>query len=74
MLALGHLTRPHLLFLVRLAPPAEEFKELILTLCNLIRQGQLTAPSCSEVPLQDYQQALEASMKPFVSSKQILTM
>ncbi|XP_076790221.1 enoyl-[acyl-carrier-protein] reductase, mitochondrial isoform X2 [Arvicanthis niloticus] len=52
----------------------EEFKELILILCNLIRQGQLTAPACSEVPLQDYQQALEASMKPFVSSKQILTM
>ncbi|XP_075801756.1 enoyl-[acyl-carrier-protein] reductase, mitochondrial isoform X1 [Microtus pennsylvanicus] len=53
---------------------SDEFKELILTLCDLIRQGQLTAPSCSEVPLQDYQQALEASMKPFVSSKQILTM
>ncbi|GAB1288999.1 Alcohol dehydrogenase 1 [Apodemus speciosus] len=52
----------------------DEFKELILTLCNLIHQGQLTAPSWSEVPLQDYQQALEASMKPFVSSKQILTM
>lgn len=52
----------------------DEFKELILTLCNLIHQGQLTAPTWSEVPLQDYQQALEASMKPFVSSKQILTM
>uniref|UniRef100_UPI001E1AFC7C enoyl-[acyl-carrier-protein] reductase, mitochondrial isoform X2 n=1 Tax=Jaculus jaculus TaxID=51337 RepID=UPI001E1AFC7C len=52
----------------------DEFKELIFTLCELIRQGQLTAPSCSEIPLQDYQQALEASMKPFVSSKQILTM
>lgn len=47
---------------------------MILTLCNLIHQGQLTAPTCSEVPLQDYQKALEASMKPFVSSKQILTM
>ncbi|XP_038191204.1 enoyl-[acyl-carrier-protein] reductase, mitochondrial isoform X2 [Arvicola amphibius] len=53
---------------------SDEFKELILTLCDLIRHGQLTAPACSEVPLQDYQQALEASMKPFVSSKQILTM
>ncbi|XP_064219658.1 enoyl-[acyl-carrier-protein] reductase, mitochondrial isoform X3 [Aotus nancymaae] len=52
----------------------DQFKELILTLCNLIRQGQLTAPACSQVPLQDYQRALEASMKPFVSSKQILTM
>ncbi|EDL80610.1 mitochondrial trans-2-enoyl-CoA reductase, isoform CRA_b [Rattus norvegicus] len=52
----------------------DEFKELILFLCNLIRQGQLTAPAWSGIPLQDYQQALEASMKPFVSSKQILTM
>ncbi|XP_042851978.1 enoyl-[acyl-carrier-protein] reductase, mitochondrial isoform X1 [Panthera tigris] len=51
-----------------------QFKELILTLCSLIGRGQLTAPACSEVPLQDYQRALEASMQPFVSSKQILTM
>lgn len=41
-------------------------------LCQLIRRGQLTAPACTEVPLQDYRAALEASMKPFVSSKQIL--
>ncbi|KAL1776531.1 trans-2-enoyl-CoA reductase, mitochondrial isoform X1 [Sigmodon hispidus] len=52
----------------------DEFKELILTLCDLIHQGQLRAPTCSEVPLQDYQRALEASIRPFVSSKQILTM
>ncbi|XP_003800812.1 enoyl-[acyl-carrier-protein] reductase, mitochondrial isoform X2 [Otolemur garnettii] len=52
----------------------DQFKEMILTLCDLIRQGQLTGPACTEVPLQDYQRALEASMKPFVSSKQILTM
>ncbi|XP_005395041.1 PREDICTED: trans-2-enoyl-CoA reductase, mitochondrial isoform X2 [Chinchilla lanigera] len=51
-----------------------EFKSLILTLCALIRQGQLTAPACTEVPLQDYQRALGASMEPFASSKQILTM
>lgn len=51
-----------------------QFKELILTLCSLISRGQLTAPACSEVPLQDYQRALEASVQPFVSSKQILTM
>lgn len=57
-----------------LQPPTDQFKELILTLCDLIHQGQLTAPACSEVPLQDYQRALEASMQPFVSSKQILTM
>ncbi|KAB0360877.1 hypothetical protein FD754_005033 [Muntiacus muntjak] len=52
----------------------DQFKELILTLCALIRRGQLTAPACSEVPLQDYPCALEASTQPFVSSKQILTM
>lgn len=52
----------------------DQFKELILTLCDLIRRGQLTAPACSEVPLQDYLRALEASTQPFVSSKQILTM
>lgn len=52
----------------------DQFKELILTLCDLIRRGQLTAPACSEVPLQDYLCALEASTQPFVSSKQILTM
>ncbi|XP_047648893.1 enoyl-[acyl-carrier-protein] reductase, mitochondrial isoform X2 [Phacochoerus africanus] len=52
----------------------DQFKELIFTLCDLIRRGQLLAPACCEVPLQDYQRALEASMQPFVSSKQILTM
>uniref|UniRef100_A0A8D1YC85 Enoyl-[acyl-carrier-protein] reductase, mitochondrial n=1 Tax=Sus scrofa TaxID=9823 RepID=A0A8D1YC85_PIG len=52
----------------------DQFKELIFTLCDLIRRGQLSAPACSEVPLQDYQRALEASMQPFMSSKQILTM
>lgn len=57
-----------------LHPPTDQFKELIFTLCDLIRRGQLSAPACSEVPLQDYQRALEASMQPFVSSKQILTM
>lgn len=41
-------------------------------LCQLIQKGQLTAPACTEVPLQDYKAALEASMKPFMSSKQIL--
>nr|XP_017202017.2 enoyl-[acyl-carrier-protein] reductase, mitochondrial isoform X2 [Oryctolagus cuniculus] len=51
-----------------------QFKELILTLCDLVHRGQLRAPACTEVPLQDYQRALEASTKPFVSTKQILTM
>ncbi|KAM9034157.1 enoyl-[acyl-carrier-protein] reductase, mitochondrial isoform X2 [Sarcophilus harrisii] len=52
----------------------DQFKEMILTLCDFVRRGQLMAPACSEVPLKDYQVALEASMKPFVSSKQIFTM
>ncbi|KAM5247120.1 enoyl-[acyl-carrier-protein] reductase, mitochondrial [Ctenodactylus gundi] len=52
----------------------DKFKGLILTLCDLIRQGQLTAPACSEIPLQDYQRALQTSMEPFVSSKQVLIM
>ncbi|XP_070260659.1 enoyl-[acyl-carrier-protein] reductase, mitochondrial isoform X1 [Myotis yumanensis] len=57
-----------------LQPPTDQFKELILTLCDLIHRGQLAAPACSEVPLQDYQCALETSMQPFLSTKQILTM
>lgn len=57
-----------------LHPPTDQTKELILTLCDLIRRGQLTAPACSQVPLQDYERALETSVQPFVSSKQILTM
>ncbi|XP_043388153.1 enoyl-[acyl-carrier-protein] reductase, mitochondrial isoform X7 [Chelonia mydas] len=47
---------------------------MILTLCDLIRKGQLTAPACTQVPLKDYRLALEASMKSFISSKQVLTM
>ncbi|NXH22725.1 MECR protein, partial [Bucco capensis] len=42
------------------------------TLFQLIQKGQLTAPACTEVPLEDYKTALEAAMKPFTSSKQIL--
>ncbi|KAM5269779.1 enoyl-[acyl-carrier-protein] reductase, mitochondrial isoform 1-T1 [Hipposideros larvatus] len=52
----------------------DQFKELIFTLCDFIRRGQLTAPACSEVPLQDHQRALESSMQPFVSTKQVFTM
>uniref|UniRef100_A0A8B9Q9S6 Enoyl-[acyl-carrier-protein] reductase, mitochondrial n=1 Tax=Apteryx owenii TaxID=8824 RepID=A0A8B9Q9S6_APTOW len=46
--------------------------KLAVSLCELVRKGQLTAPACTEVPLEDYRTALEASMKPFTSSKQIL--
>uniref|UniRef100_A0A8C5XA40 Enoyl-[acyl-carrier-protein] reductase, mitochondrial n=1 Tax=Malurus cyaneus samueli TaxID=2593467 RepID=A0A8C5XA40_9PASS len=40
----------------------------------LIRRGQLTAPACTQVHLQEYRAALDASMKPFISSKQILVL
>ncbi|XP_015987467.2 enoyl-[acyl-carrier-protein] reductase, mitochondrial isoform X3 [Rousettus aegyptiacus] len=52
----------------------DHLEELILTLCHFVRQGQLTAPACSEVPLQDHHHALETSMHPFTSSKQIFIM
>ncbi|XP_005058433.1 PREDICTED: trans-2-enoyl-CoA reductase, mitochondrial isoform X2 [Ficedula albicollis] len=50
----------------------ESVAAMMDALCQLIRRGQLTAPACTELPLQDYRAALEDSMKPFVSSKQIL--
>lgn len=52
----------------------ERLTGMILYLCDLIHKGQLTAPVCTEVPLKDYQIALEASMKPFISAKQVLIM
>uniref|UniRef100_A0A8C0EWF9 Enoyl-[acyl-carrier-protein] reductase, mitochondrial n=1 Tax=Bubo bubo TaxID=30461 RepID=A0A8C0EWF9_BUBBB len=50
----------------------ESLGSMMDALCQLIQSGQLAAPACTEVPLQDYKAALEATMKPFVSSKQIL--
>ncbi|NXD14969.1 MECR protein, partial [Nothocercus nigrocapillus] len=47
-------------------------QSMMQSLCELIQKGQLRAPACTEVPLEDYRAALEASMKPFTSSKQIL--
>ncbi|EMP31126.1 Trans-2-enoyl-CoA reductase [Chelonia mydas] len=55
-------------------PDKDRLTGMILTLCDLIRKGQLTAPACTQVPLKDYRLALEASMKSFISSKQVLTM
>lgn len=52
----------------------DRFSGMILNLCDLIHKGQLRAPACTEVPLKDYQIALEASMKPFTTSKQVLIM
>ncbi|XP_042649875.1 enoyl-[acyl-carrier-protein] reductase, mitochondrial [Tyto alba] len=54
------------------AQDQETLTRMMDALCQLIRSGQLAAPACAEVPLQDYQAALEATMKPFTSSKQIL--
>ncbi|XP_036253097.1 enoyl-[acyl-carrier-protein] reductase, mitochondrial isoform X1 [Molothrus ater] len=54
------------------AQDQESMAAMMDALCQLIHRGQLTAPACTEVPLQDYRAALEASMKPFMSSKQIL--
>ncbi|NXA18259.1 MECR protein, partial [Ibidorhyncha struthersii] len=54
------------------AQERESLAGMMDALCQLIRRGQLAAPACTQVPLQDYKAALEASMKPFTSSKQIL--
>ncbi|XP_008119697.2 enoyl-[acyl-carrier-protein] reductase, mitochondrial [Anolis carolinensis] len=50
----------------------EKLEGMITDLCKLIRRGQLASPACQEVPLEDYQAALKASMEPYVSAKQIL--
>ncbi|XP_030075311.1 enoyl-[acyl-carrier-protein] reductase, mitochondrial [Microcaecilia unicolor] len=52
----------------------EELNQMLLDLCSLIRAGKLSAPFCSEIPLEDYKDAVESSMKPYVSAKQILIM
>uniref|UniRef100_A0A8C4IXK6 Enoyl-[acyl-carrier-protein] reductase, mitochondrial n=1 Tax=Dromaius novaehollandiae TaxID=8790 RepID=A0A8C4IXK6_DRONO len=52
----------------------DSLKSMVQSLCELVRKGQLTAPACTEVPLEDYRTALEASIKPFTSSKQILVL
>ncbi|XP_029102350.1 enoyl-[acyl-carrier-protein] reductase, mitochondrial [Scleropages formosus] len=48
--------------------------EMLAQLCALIREGKLSAPACTEVPLQDFREALERSMQPYTSTKQILVM
>ncbi|KFW76189.1 hypothetical protein N336_01760, partial [Phalacrocorax carbo] len=49
------------------AQDQESLGSMMDALCQLIRRGQLAAPACTEVPLQDYKAALEASTKPFTS-------
>ncbi|XP_067366659.1 enoyl-[acyl-carrier-protein] reductase, mitochondrial isoform X3 [Channa argus] len=50
------------------------FRSMLDELCSLIQQGKLTAPTCAEVGLQDYNKALDSAMQPFISTKQVLIM
>ncbi|XP_068614951.1 enoyl-[acyl-carrier-protein] reductase, mitochondrial [Brachionichthys hirsutus] len=50
------------------------FRAMLGELCDLIRQGKLTAPVCTEVGLQEYSKGLDAAMQPFISAKQVLIM
>ncbi|XP_028937382.1 enoyl-[acyl-carrier-protein] reductase, mitochondrial isoform X2 [Ornithorhynchus anatinus] len=52
----------------------EDFRAMLLHLSSLAQRGQLSAPLCSEVPLQDYRAALDAAMQPFSSAKQVFVM
>ncbi|XP_047454343.1 enoyl-[acyl-carrier-protein] reductase, mitochondrial isoform X2 [Mugil cephalus] len=50
------------------------FKAMLDELCSLIQKGKLAAPACTEVGFQEYLKALDASMQPFTSAKQVLIM
>ncbi|KAK1895944.1 Enoyl-[acyl-carrier-protein] reductase mitochondrial [Dissostichus eleginoides] len=50
------------------------FRAMLDELCQLIRQGKLTAPACTEVSLLDFNKALDAAMQPFTSAKQVFIM
>ncbi|XP_028280750.1 enoyl-[acyl-carrier-protein] reductase, mitochondrial [Parambassis ranga] len=50
------------------------FRAMLDELCTLIQQGRLTAPACTEVGLQDCLKALDTSMQPFTSTKQVIIM
>ncbi|XP_015739143.1 enoyl-[acyl-carrier-protein] reductase, mitochondrial [Coturnix japonica] len=50
----------------------QSMASMVDTLCQMVREGQLSAPTCTTVPLEDFKKALAASMQPFTSSKQIL--
>ncbi|RXM96802.1 Trans-2-enoyl-CoA reductase, mitochondrial [Acipenser ruthenus] len=52
----------------------QKVQAMISALCQLFLQGKLSAPASTEVPFRDYQTAVQDSMKPFVSAKQILVM
>uniref|UniRef100_A0A493TEQ8 Enoyl-[acyl-carrier-protein] reductase, mitochondrial n=1 Tax=Anas platyrhynchos platyrhynchos TaxID=8840 RepID=A0A493TEQ8_ANAPP len=50
----------------------ESLSSMMDTLCQLVQRGQLGAPACTTVPLEDFKEALVASTQPFTSSKQVL--
>ena len=50
----------------------QSMASMVDTLCQMVQKGQLSAPACTAVPLEDFREALAASMQPFTSSKQIL--
>ncbi|XP_051577554.1 enoyl-[acyl-carrier-protein] reductase, mitochondrial-like [Myxocyprinus asiaticus] len=52
----------------------DALRNMLDELCILIRAGKLSAPACTEVNLQDFQNALENAMKPYVSTKQVFVM
>ena len=45
---------------------------MLIDLCDLSKSGQLLAPRCTQYDLKDYKTALNNSMKPYISSKQLL--
>ncbi|XP_064412197.1 enoyl-[acyl-carrier-protein] reductase, mitochondrial [Latimeria chalumnae] len=49
-------------------------RAMVLELCKMVERGQLAAPKCTQVTFQDYRAALEATMRPYQSSKHILIM
>lgn len=52
----------------------EALRNMLDELCTLIRTGKLSPPACNEVGIEDFHKALENSMKPYISHKQVLVM
>ncbi|POI22665.1 hypothetical protein CIB84_013587, partial [Bambusicola thoracicus] len=50
----------------------QSMASMVDTLCQMVQKGQLSAPACTAVPLEEFREAVAASMQPFTSSKQIL--
>lgn len=52
----------------------DALRHMLDELCILIGAGKLSAPTCTQIQLQDFQKALENAMKPYVSTKQVFVM